>query len=162
MQNLPRSSALVSQPVIVNSHETQPGVSHVRFGTDGSSILSPGSEPKGDIKSETRSTSTSRPNMNEIFNYANDGTLYRRGQESDEDRGSISSVRRGNYRIVRREVGNNPEETERKMNDNVRAALDYQSQISEWGSQGSGSVSGSGSSRRRHRRRHGSGRGSDQ
>ena len=73
-------------------------------------------------------------------------------ENDDEDMKSNSSGGRKDYRMVRRIRGNDDEEeTDRKMQEKMKEAKDYQSHTSE---QGEGSVrSGSGSGRRRHRRR---------
>lgn len=152
------------------SRRTTPGLSRISFAPNtrfrdsayGSSNISPIDVPKAEsVSSETHSTTTSGHSANDRYNYTNNHVAVRRGKEvyRDEDEVSNSSEGRKNYRIVRRVPGEqNDEENDRRIQEDMRAAIEYQSQTSE---HGEGSVrSGSGSGRRhrhhRHHRRHGS------
>lgn len=164
VQEIPQSTVAAQVPS-VTSHRTYRstrGLTRLRFDSNtrfrdsayGSSNISPVDAPKADTLSETRSNTTSERSANQRFNYANDNAVARR-EDYDDDREEIrshSSGSRESYRIVRRVRGNdNPEETQRRMQEDMRAAEDHQSRTSE---QGEGSArSGSGSGRRRHRRR---------
>lgn len=119
----------------------------------GSSNISPIDAPKSDTMSETHSNTTSASSANQRFNYANDKAVVTTGNQEtdDEDIKSNSSGSRKSYRIVRRvRRDGDPEETDRRTQEAMRVAEDYQSRTSE---QGDGSVRGSQSGRRRHRRR---------
>jgi hypothetical protein len=120
-----------------------------------SSNISSIDEVKTESTSGTRSNTTSTLSMNRRYNYTND--LAPRGEDDFDDDGgeekekekSDRSSRSGrSFRVVRRVVGeNNPDETHRKTEEAINAAIEYQSQSSERGSADSGSRT------RRHRRR---------
>jgi hypothetical protein len=164
VQGLPQQMVPVSGSSVTSnrSHRVTQGLSHLRFDTStrfrdsayGSNDISPIDATKSDRMSETRSNTTSERSANERHNYANDKVVARREsyENDDEDIKSNSSGGRKDYRIVRRIRGHDDEEeTDRKMQEIMNEAKDYQSRTSE---QGEGSVrSGSGSGRRRHRRR---------
>lgn len=158
-------SVHVSAPSVTSnrSHRSTAGRTKLRLDPvcdsayGGSSNISPIDAPKADTMSEARSNTTSEHSANQRFNYSNDKAVVTTGNQEtdDEDMKSNSSRSRKDYRIVRRRARstNDPEETDRKMQEDMRVAEDYQSRTSEQGD-GSvrGSVRGSGSGRRRHRR----------
>jgi hypothetical protein len=170
VQDIPHSTAPALVPSVTSNrtHRSTRGLTRLRFDPNtrfrdsayGSSNMSPVDAistvdaPKAETLSETHSNTTSERNANQRFNYANDNAMARREDydNDDEEIRSNSSGSRKSYRIVRRVRGtDNPEEAERRMQEDMRAAEDHQSRTSE---QGDGSVrSGSGSGRRRHRRR---------
>jgi len=169
VQDLPQQIVSVPAPSVTSnrSHRSTAGLTrlrldpntHFRDSAYGSSNISPiDAPPKTDTMSETRSNTTSEGSANLRFNYANDKAVVRTGNQEtdDEDIKSNSSRSRKDYRIIRRVRRNDdPEQTVRNMQEDMRAAEDYQSRTSE---QGEGSVresvgSGSGTGRRRHRRR---------
>jgi hypothetical protein len=164
VQDLPHLTVPAPGPSVTSNRTTRstPGLTRLRFDSNtrfrdsayGSSNISPIDAPKSDACSETRSNTTSERSASQRFNYANDKVVVRRedydNDNDEEDIKSISSGGRKDYRIVRRVKGDgNPEETQRRMQEDMSMAQDYQSRTSE---QGEGSVR-SGSGRRRHRRR---------
>lgn len=144
------------------SHRATAGLTQLRVNSNmrfrdsaygGSSNISPIDAPKSDNMSETRSNTTSASSADQRFNYSNDKAVVTTGNQEtdDEDIKSNSSRRRKSYRIVRRvRRDGDPEETDRRTQENMRVAEDYQSRMSE---QGDGSIRGSGSGRRRHKQR---------
>lgn len=151
----------VSGPSVTSnrSHRSTAGLTQLRLNPfrdsayGGSSNISPIDAPKSDTMSEARSNTTSEHSANQRFNYSNDKAVVTTGHQEtdDEDIKSNSSRSRKDYRIVRRVRKNDdPEETDRKMHEDIRVAEDYQSRTSE---QGDGSVRGSVSGRRRHKKR---------
>jgi hypothetical protein len=167
VQNIPHSAIAAPVPSVTThrTHHSTRGLSRLRFDSNtrfrdsayGSSNISPVDVPKTETLSETRSNATSERSASQRFNYGNDRAVARRedydnDEEEEEEIRSYSSGSRKSYRIVRRVRGpDNPEEAQRRMQEDLRAAEDHQSRTSE---QGEGSVRfGSGSGRRRHRRR---------
>ncbi|KAG9946081.1 hypothetical protein KCU85_g6756, partial [Aureobasidium melanogenum] len=151
-----------SGPSVTSSKHTRPtpGLSRLRVESrpmfhdstyGGSSNISPIDAPKIDTFSETHSNPTSERTASERYNYTNQTVVIGREDHvtDDEDKKSNSSEDRKSYRMVRRvRINDDPEMTQRKMQEDIRAAEEYQSQTSE---QVERSVkSGSESRRRRH------------
>jgi hypothetical protein len=162
VQDLPHLTVSGPVPSVTSNRTTRstPGLTRLRFDSNtrfrdsayGSSNISPIDAPNWDAQSDTRSNTTSELSASQRFNYTNDKVVVRREDydNDEEDIKSISSGGRKDYRIVRRVKGeDNPEETQRRMQEDMNMAQDYQSRTSE---QGEGSVR-SGSGRRRRRRR---------
>lgn len=167
VQGLPHLTVPVdSNPVPSHtSRRTTPGLSRISFAPNtrfqdlayGPSLMSDTDTPKADSStpSETRSKNTSGHSANDRYNYTDNHVAVRRGKEvyRDEDEISNSSEGRKSYRIVRRVPGeHNDEENDRRIQDDMRAAIEYNNQMSE---HGEGSIlphPGSGRRRRHHRR----------
>jgi hypothetical protein len=161
VQDLPHLTVPAPVPSVTSNRATRstPGLTRLRFDSNtrfrdsayGSSNISPIDAPKSDAHSETRSNTTSERSASQRFNYANDKAVVRRGEFDTDDEEDIKSFSSGSrYRIVRRvKREDNPEETQRRMQEDMSMAQDYQSRTSE---QGEGSVR-SGSGKKRHRRR---------
>ncbi|KAH0355342.1 hypothetical protein KCU83_g2074, partial [Aureobasidium melanogenum] len=166
VQGLPLSNFPASGPSVTSSRHARstPGLSRLRVESrqkfhdsayGGSSNISPiDAPPKTDTFSETHSNPTSERTASMRYNYTNQTAVAGREDydTDDEDKKSNSSEGRKRYHIIRRvRINGDPEMTQRKMQEDIRAAEEHQSQTSE---QGDGSVrSGSGSRRRRHHRR---------
>ncbi|KAG9898171.1 hypothetical protein KCU98_g9797, partial [Aureobasidium melanogenum] len=166
VQGLPLLNVPASGPSVTSSRHARstPGLSRLRVESrpkfhdsayGGSSNISPiDAPPKTDTFSETHSNPTSERTASVRYNYTNQFAVAGREDydTDDEDKKSNSSEGRKRYRIIRRvRINDDPEMTQRKMQEDIRAAEEHQSQMSE---QGDGSVrSGSGSRRRRHHRR---------
>ncbi|KAH0361907.1 hypothetical protein KCU65_g8425, partial [Aureobasidium melanogenum] len=157
VQDLTLVTGPASGPSVTSSRPPRPtpGLSRLRLESrpnfhdsayGGSSNISPIDAPKTVTFSETHSSPTSERTASVRYNYINENDT------DDEDKKSNSSEGRKRYRIVRRvRINDDPEMTQRKMEEDIRAAEEHQSQMSE---QGEGSIrSGSGSRRRRHHRR---------
>lgn len=164
VQGLPLLNIPVSGPSVTSSRHARPtpGLSRLRVESrpkfhdsayGGSSNISPIDAPKTDTFSETHSNPTSERTASVRYNYTNQNSVVgREDYDTDDDKKSNSSEGRKRFRIIRRvRINDDPEMTQRKMQEDIRAAEEHQSQTSE---QGDGSVrSGSGSRRRRHHRR---------
>ncbi|KAG9655100.1 hypothetical protein KCU64_g6769, partial [Aureobasidium melanogenum] len=166
VQDLLPLTVPASGPSVTSSRHARstPGLSRLRVESrpmfhdsayGGSSNISPiDAPPKTDTFSETYSNPTSERTASVRYNYTNETAVVGREDHDtdDEDQKSNSSKGRKRYHIIRRvRTNDDPEMTQRKMQEDIRAAEEHQSQTSE---QGDGAVrSGSGSRRRRHHRR---------